>query len=112
MPSYAVRIGDVKGVSFRIRLEGGGSGLTGKWRALDLGAIKYEKGTTLCRDTAGTWFDSDMFICKHENEICIRLDDFMGVFDWQKEDGTGEVMQHCCIALQPGKITWVWEQTS
>ncbi|HLJ49242.1 MAG TPA: hypothetical protein VKU01_24685 [Bryobacteraceae bacterium] len=108
--TYALRIGDTKGLSFRIKLEIGlNKYLIGKWHALDLGAVKYDKGVTAGRDTAGTWFDQDLWICNDKSEICIRLDDYEGWLG-PNDDGTGEVLQHCCLTLTPGKVTWVWEQ--
>jgi hypothetical protein len=112
MSKFALRIGDEKGTSFRIRLELGlNKYLIGTWHALDFGAIKPHNGTTVGQDHQGHWFDQDLYICNSEGQWGIRLDHFEG-FWGDRDDGTGELLQGFCASMQPGVVSWVFEQTT
>ena|SRR5215203_5209555 len=108
MSDYIIQIADAKLKSFKVSLSIAtiGVAVKGKWRTLDEGCIRYNKGRAEYTHVQGTMVNKNIILLpKDENYYGVKLDNFMGVFS-ANEDGEGFVVQPWVLSFVPGRITW------
>jgi hypothetical protein len=76
----------------------------GTWRALSMGAIRYNSGSTQERKSLGTVTTYHLELVSH-GSWGIRLNDFEDMWS-VNDEGSGYLVQPWVLSLRPGRISW------